>query len=627
MRKDYFNLETKVRVAIYARVSTEHEAQISALENQIQYYDNILKQHPNWALHERYIDKGITGTSMLKRDSFMRMMQDAKEDKFDLILTREVSRFARNTADTLVQVRILVNSNIAVYFTEDNIFASLYSEDEWELKLSLMATLAQNESKKISTRVKAGQKISFENGVFYGNGNILGYDRVGKDMVINKEQAKTVRRIFELYLAGNGLRKIQFMLEQEGYKTSTGKTKWNSEVISRVLKNSFYCGLIEYRKEFVPDYLVQKKIRNNGEVDKIVVKGTHEPIVTQEEFEQVQKIFKGKIRERNGKPVGHRIQQDVFCRKLICQCGHTFNKRRGYTTKNNEQRYLYQCYDQLRSGTVKTRINKGLDISNCCTSITIPNWKLEITADWIFRRFFDNKQLIYERTMEMLEEALNVSSSVQEVNDKISACREYIASMNDKYSAVVDLYIEGHIPKDVYLAKTKQMEDTIEKYKKQLCTLEEKLEEVQNENNVLDRKRDIADFLAVKAFKKPCAIPQELIDYYVESIEVDSEKMTWILKMPEEDAADFDNVLHVTDTKKKKISTVTPQKDHVGCATQYRLLLPTNNQSIDSINSPTFLWGCCFKFYYHPVVIHDHYMGHFRRERILFCLIIQGHMS
>lgn len=570
MRKDCFNLDTKIRVAIYARVSTEHEAQISALENQIQYYDNILKAHPNWVLYERYIDKGITGTSILKRDAFVRMMKDAKEDKFDLIITREVSRFARNTADTLVQVRILVNDNISVYFTEDNIFASLYSEDEWELKLSLMATLAQNESKKISSRVKAGQKISFENGVFYGNGNILGYNRVGKDMVINVEQAETVRRIFDLYSEGNGLRKIQFILEQEGRKTSTGKTKWSSQVISRVLKNEFYCGMIEYRKEFVPDYLTQKKIKNKGEVEKVVVKGTHEPIITEEQFKKVQLILQSKVRECNGKSVGHGIPQDVYCRKLICQCGHTFNKRRGYVTKNNEQRFLYQCYEQLRNGTVRTRKNKGLDTADCCTSITVPNWKLEITADWLFRRFFDNKQLIYERTMEMLEEALNVSSSVQDVNDEIDSCKDRLAALNEKFSSIVDLYVEGNIPKDIYLSKSKQLEETIEKCKIELSTLEEKLEKVQDENNVLDRKRAIADFLSVKPFKAQRAIPQELIEHFVDSIKVDSEKMTWILRVPE--GTNFDNLLKVMDAKKDKISTVTPQAVHESCTTQDRQL-------------------------------------------------------
>jgi len=207
----------KRKVAIYARVSTEHEAQISALENQVQYYDELLERHPDWELVERYIDEGITGTSIHKREGFLKMMQDAENKKFDLVITREVSRFARNTVDTLQQTRILKTYGVEVWFTEDNIWT--LNDEDGELRLSIMATLAQNESKKISQRVKAGQMISFKNGVLYGNGNILGYDRVGSNLIVNKEQADTVRRIFDLYTNGYGVRKIQDIMEQEGLNT------------------------------------------------------------------------------------------------------------------------------------------------------------------------------------------------------------------------------------------------------------------------------------------------------------------------------------------------------------------------------------------------------------------------
>ena len=158
----------KRKVAIYARVSTEHEAQLSALDNQVQYYDDILKKNPDWILYDRYIDEGITGTSTKKRKNFMRMMEDAKAGRFDLIVTREVSRFARNTVDTLQETRKLKNIGVEVYFIEDNIWT--FNDEDGELKLTIMATLAQNESKKTSQRVKAGQMISFQNGVFYGTG-------------------------------------------------------------------------------------------------------------------------------------------------------------------------------------------------------------------------------------------------------------------------------------------------------------------------------------------------------------------------------------------------------------------------------------------------------------------------
>ena len=155
----------KRKVAIYARVSTEHEAQLSALENQVQYYDNILAMHPEWELYKRYIDEGITGTSIKKRKNFLKMLDDAHNGCFDLIVTREVSRFARNTVDTLQETRNLKRLGVEVYFTEDNIWT--FDNNDGELKLTIMATLAQNESNKISQRVKAGQKISFQNGVVY----------------------------------------------------------------------------------------------------------------------------------------------------------------------------------------------------------------------------------------------------------------------------------------------------------------------------------------------------------------------------------------------------------------------------------------------------------------------------
>jgi DNA invertase Pin-like site-specific DNA recombinase len=213
----------KRKVAIYARVSTEHEAQINALGNQIQYYDNILAAHLDWELVGRYIDEGITGTSVNKRKNFMKMMDDALKEKFSLIITREVSRFARNTVDTLQQTRILKRNGVEVYFTEDNIWTM--NDEDGELRLTLMATLAQNESKKISVRVKAGQKISFENGVLYGNGNVLGYDRDGHNLVINREQAKTVKMIFDMYLEGKGCTIIARELERRGRLTSMGLTR------------------------------------------------------------------------------------------------------------------------------------------------------------------------------------------------------------------------------------------------------------------------------------------------------------------------------------------------------------------------------------------------------------------
>lgn len=176
------------RIVYYGRVSTEHEAQLEALEKQMQWYEDQTKYHPNWTVVGKYIDEGITGTLAKKRPSFMKMIEDAKQRKFDLIVTREVCRFARNTVDTLVLTRELKNYGVEVYFVSDNIWTM---DGDGELRLTIMATLAQEESRKISERVRAGQAVSRENGVLFGNGNIIGYDRVGSTYVINPEQAAT----------------------------------------------------------------------------------------------------------------------------------------------------------------------------------------------------------------------------------------------------------------------------------------------------------------------------------------------------------------------------------------------------------------------------------------------------
>ena len=191
------NKERPRNIVFYGRVSTEHEAQISALENQMQWYDDQLKRYPNWNLVGRYIDEGITGTQAKKRPAFLQMIEDARNNKFDLIVTREVCRFARNTVDTLITTRELRNLGIEVFFVEDNIWTM---DGDGELRLTLMATLAQEESRKVSERVRAGQHVSREKGTLYGSGNILGYDRCGDTYVINPEQAETVRMIYDMYI-------------------------------------------------------------------------------------------------------------------------------------------------------------------------------------------------------------------------------------------------------------------------------------------------------------------------------------------------------------------------------------------------------------------------------------------
>lgn len=517
-------------VAIYARVSTEHEAQISALGNQIQYYDDLFEKHPEWELYDRYIDEGITGTSVKKRKNFMRMMQDASKNKFDLIVTREVSRFARNTVDTLQQTRILRREGVEVYFTEDNIWTM--NDEDGELRLTIMATLAQNESKKTSVRVKAGQMISFKNGVLYGNGNILGYDRIGKEYVVNELQARTVRRIFDLYLDGNGVRKIQFVLEKEGHLTATGLTKWQPGNISRILRNPFYCGTIVYRKQFVPDFLEQKKINNFGEVDKVIVEGRHTPIVTKEQFEKVQQILSSKSESVHNKGCrGKKISKDVWCRKMKCECGSSYNRVTWHKSSEGPQ-YAYQCYSQIRTGTFKTRERKGLSTEGICVTKMVPRWKLEVMADIIFQKFWNDREGVLAIANEMLDNCYE-NEHDNEVIDRKRDLEDKMELWNRKYNNLLDMRMAGEIEKDRYDEKREQILKEQQHLKKQL-------EIIGGETGLSDDiymdKVEILKYGLEQNFNFSTRhIPEEVIDAFIKEIIVCQDGFIWKLNLTPDD--------------------------------------------------------------------------------------------
>lgn len=518
----------KRKVAIYARVSTEHEAQLSALDNQVQYYDNILEQHPDWKLYDRYIDEGITGTSTKKRKNFMRMMEDAKEGHFDLIITREVSRFARNTVDTLQETRNLKRIGVEVWFTEDNIWT--LNDEDGELRLTIMATLAQNESKKTSLRVKAGQMVSFQNAVPYGNGNILGYDRVGKEMVINEEQAKTVRMIFDMYESGMGIRKIQFALEQRGRLTATGKVKWDSGVISRVLRNPFYCGTIVYRKQFVPDYLEQKKINNFGNVENVVVEGNHTPIVSKEQFNKVSKMLEEKTvaRDQRGRRTGVKPPGDVWVKKMKCECGHTFNRRVWHRNKEGVPQYAYQCYSSIRTGTVSTRKKKGLSTEGICEVPMIPRWKLEVMAKIVFDMFWKDKKSVIEIANKLLEDNIHAEVKEENIEDVISLKTE-INGVLKKLDALLDLRLNEEISSDVYKEKREQLEQ-------RRIDLEKKLKQISSCDTMSEEGFETRLKVVKAALEKEYSfdsynIPESVIDAFVDEIVVYKDKFVWKLSI------------------------------------------------------------------------------------------------
>ena len=320
-----FDRNRQRSVVFYGRVSTEHEAQLAALENQMQWYEDQAKYHPNWTVLKSYIDRGITGTQAKKRPAFMEMLNDAKYHKFDLIVTREVCRFARNTVDTLVITRQLKEIGVEVYFVEDNIWTM---DNDGELRLTIMATLAQEESRKTSERVRAGQKISRDNGVLYGNGNILGYDRLGDTYVINEDQAETVRIIYDLYLKGNGFNKIVNELVRLKRKDSSGLVRWDATKVSRILHNATYKGYQGYYKSYKNNHLDQKTIVNRDEDTYLYVKGRFTPIISEEVWDKCKALRERKLtlrKTQEGKLERSQAHDTTEYRRMRARSGRPAN--------------------------------------------------------------------------------------------------------------------------------------------------------------------------------------------------------------------------------------------------------------------------------------------------------------
>ena len=469
--------ERERTIVYYGRVSTEHEAQLSALENQLQWYDDQSKYHPNWKVLRKYIDEGITGTQAKKRPAFLKMLEDAKNGQFDLIVTREVCRFARNTVDTLVTTRELKKIGVEVYFVEDNIWTM---DGDGELRLTIMATLAQEESRKTSERVRAGQKISRDNGVLYGNGNILGYDRVGDTYVINEEQAETVRLIYNLYSQGLGFKKIINELVSQHRKDSYGLVRWECTKISRILHNATYKGYMGYLKSFRNNYLEQKSIINRDESTHLYIKGNFEPIVSEELWEKCRQIRESKamkIKSYGGKErvVGFKPSNDIWVKKMKCRCGSSFRRCKWHKNKSGELIYGYQCYNQLNNGSKKIRESAGISTEGYCDMGTIGDWKIDMMAQKIFQGLCGERRECINRSYSIYEN--NFRAKGNNSNNQKEVLLSKIEKSKVKLNNLTNMRMEGEISKEEYQECRQKVTDEIATFQKKLKALVEEKKE------------------------------------------------------------------------------------------------------------------------------------------------------
>lgn len=539
----YEDSSVKRRIVFYGRVSTEHEAQLSALENQMQWYDDQLNRHDNWTLVNRYIDRGITGTLAKKRPSFMKMIKDAKKGEFDLIVTREVCRFARNTVDTLKYTRKLKKIGIEVYFVDDNIWT--YDPDG-ELRLTIMAALAQEESRKDSERVKAGQKISRDKGVLYGNGNILGYylhrniDADGKwnplenTYIINPEQAETVRMIYDMYYNGLGYTKICKELCRLQRKDAYGKVSWCASKISRILHNMTYAGYKGYLKSYTDDFLEHSRVKNWDRSTHMYMKGDWEPIIPEERWHEIQRLCSEKSLKINvdgkNKVKGKRKAEDVWLRKLRCSCGSKFRRNKWRTNKTTQEVVFgYQCYNQVNNGSIKLRTEYGLDTEGYCSIPMVGDWKLHFMAKTILEALWKDRQDAVDEAIQLIKDNYTEESMSGLDRLQIAQLENSIMKNEARMKHLLEMRMDNEITKDEYAQLREQLELEIKECKAQLTATTE-TEEIHEDLDVKlnEMKKTLEQMIDFSGNK----VDQDIIDKLVyQVIPVQNGKFKWILNL------------------------------------------------------------------------------------------------
>jgi DNA invertase Pin-like site-specific DNA recombinase len=343
-------------------VSTDQDEQLSSYENQVNYYREFILKHEDYELVDIYADEGISATNTKKRDAFNRLIQDCRDGKVDRILVKSISRFARNTLDCIKYVRELKELGIGVTFEKENIDSL---DSKGEVLLTILSSLAQDESRSISENSTWGIRKKFERGVVQVNTtNFMGYDKDEKgNLIINHEQAKVVRYIFDRFLEGYSPEFISKELREQEIPGCTGKARWCPSAIWKMLQNEKYKGDALLQKTYTVDFLTKKRIDNDGQVNQYYIENNHEPIIDKEEWDIVQLEVERRNQFRQDNHINFYIiqcEQNPFTCKVFCkECGGLFG-RKNWTTSRGK-RPVWQCNNRYKVKGVQGCTNRHID--------------------------------------------------------------------------------------------------------------------------------------------------------------------------------------------------------------------------------------------------------------------------
>ena len=460
------------KVVAYCRVSTDKDDQINSLENQKSYFEEYINKNPDWEFAGLYVDEGISGTNVKKRTGFKQMITDAQDKKFDLLITKEISRFARNTLDSIYYTRKLKSLGVGVIFSNDNINTL---DPDSELRLTIMASIAQEESRKISERVKWGQRRAMERGVAFGN-RIYGYDIKDGKLNINEEEAKVIQLIFKLYTEdGMGTHVLAKELENRGIPTPTGSKRWNNVSILKILKNEKYIGVLKQRKDLTIDFLTHSRKLNRGEEEFVIKEDNHETIIAKEVFEAVQKEIDRRSKYKDQKT--KYSNRYVWSGKIECgNCGSKFKRRIWHKGKASETT-VWQCGTNIKYGAEK--INKAGEKVGCNTT-TVHEVVLEEVLKSILRDVIKKKEEIICNLEKAIFKVLEENKAESQIKD----IKAQISRIENRKEKLIDLYADEAISKSEF--KTRNDE-----YNRQLDTLSDKFKECETINAKLKEEKNL----------------------------------------------------------------------------------------------------------------------------------------
>lgn len=489
----------KLRVTDYARVSTDTNEQKKSLQNQVEHFEQYIKENPNWTYTGGYVDEGITGTSDIKRDNFMKMIEDARSGKFDLIVTKEISRFSRNTLDSIKYTRELLSFGVAVLFVNDNINTAL---PDSELRLTIMASMAQDEIRRLSERVKFGMNRAIERGEILGNDLLYGYKKDKNTKVLNiiENEAKVVKRIYELYATSElSLSKIVKILNSEGINSCQNK-KWCISTISRMIENPKYKGYYCAKKSEIVDYMT-KKIKYFEKDDWVIYEDRTRipPIVNEDLWERANTRLVSRKKAFRKRKEDKSIYKNryLYSAKIYCKEHNTVFHRREF--RKNKKDITWVCSEYLKNGK---------------TTCDSPNIR-ESELDAIFKDLISKLQIDTKDIINILMNDYKCLEMNTGIDEEILSREKEITNLYTKKNKILELSIQGILSNEEFYERNNQ-------YNNKINTLTKELNQIKLDKDKLktfaDKTKELEYILKLKADSKSTI--DKIISFLLERIVV-----------------------------------------------------------------------------------------------------------